>query len=140
METTTPENTKHKIRLLPEHIIDQIKAGEIIERPSFVIKELLENSIDANATEIHITIIENGLKLIQIQDNGTGIDFNDLPYAFLRHATSKIETFEDVFKLQSFGFRGEALASIASIARVCCESVPNTNPNHGETNYCQWKN
>ncbi len=131
METFTHELFDHKIKLLPEHIIDQIKAGEIIERPSFVIKELLENSIDAKATEISLTIIDNGLKLIQIRDNGIGIHFKDLPYAFLRHATSKIETFEDVFKLSSYGFRGEALASIASIARVSCESIPQAAPHDG---------
>jgi DNA mismatch repair protein MutL len=113
-----------KIELLPEHIIDQIKAGEVLERPASLIKELIENSIDANSTEINIQIIDNGLELISIEDNGTGMNFENLPYAFLRHATSKIKKFEDLYSLHSYGFRGEALASIAASARVTCQSQP----------------
>lgn len=114
--------TKQKIHLLPEHIIDQIKAGEVIERPSTLLKEMLENSIDAESTEISVHLRDNGLELINIQDNGNGIDSEDLPLAFCRHATSKIKRFEDIYHLHSYGFRGEALASIASIAKVRCES------------------
>ncbi|MGE3610519.1 MAG: DNA mismatch repair endonuclease MutL [Bacteriovoracaceae bacterium] len=111
-----------KIDLLPEHLIDQIKAGEVIERPGSLIKEILENSIDAGATRIELHIKNNGLDLISLKDNGHGMTFNDLPLAFSRHATSKIKRFEDLYQLHSFGFRGEALASIAAIARVQCHS------------------
>lgn len=111
-----------KIQLLPEHIIDQIKAGEVIERPSSLIKELLENAIDAGPTQIQIHVLEQGLKLIEVTDNGHGMSFHDLPFAFCRHATSKISTFEDLYQLLSFGFRGEALASMASISKITCVS------------------
>lgn len=118
-------NNEYKtIKILPEHIIDQIKAGEVIERPSLLIKELVENSIDAGATKIEIGLVENGLNLISIEDNGKGMTFEDAPYAFLRHATSKIEKFEDLYHLHSFGFRGEALASIAAISRLTCITQP----------------
>ena len=111
-----------KIELLPEHIIDQIKAGEVIERPSTLIKELLENSIDAKSSKIKIHIINSGLDLISVEDNGIGIAHDDLPLAFSRHATSKIENFEDIYKLITYGFRGEALASIASVSKVSCQT------------------
>ena len=127
----TQEEKKHKINLLPEHLIDQIKAGEVIERPASLVKELLENSLDAGSTNIKITIIENGLELIAIEDNGDGILFEDLPYAFCRHATSKIERFEDIYNLYSYGFRGEALASMAAISRITCTSTPRSNPENG---------
>lgn len=125
------EENPHKINLLPEHLIDQIKAGEVIERPASLVKELLENSLDANSSNIKISIIENGLDLISIEDNGDGILFDDLPYAFCRHATSKIERFEDIYNLYSFGFRGEALASMAAISRITCTSIPIENPDNG---------
>lgn len=112
-----------KINLLPEHIIDQIKAGEVIERPSTLIKEIIENAIDAHAKNIQIQIINNGMDLISIEDDGDGISFDDLPLAFARHATSKIDKFEDLYNLYSYGFRGEALASISSISKVTCEST-----------------
>lgn len=111
-----------KIQLLPEHIIDQIKAGEVIERPSTLIKEIIENSIDAKSTRIDLHLKDNGLELISLIDNGSGIRTEDLPLAFCRHATSKIDRFEDIYHLHSYGFRGEALASIASISKVTCES------------------
>ncbi len=110
------------IHLLPEHIVDQIKAGEVIERPATLLKELLENSIDANSTKINIHIINNGLDLIAVEDNGSGIKFDDLPLAFCRHATSKINIFEDLYRLNSYGFRGEALASMASVSKLTCIS------------------
>lgn len=118
----SPQNSN--IKLLPEHLIDQIKAGEVVERPASLIKELIENSIDAGATKIDIHIIDNGMELISVEDDGKGMGFDDLPLAFHRHATSKIKRFEDLYKLHSFGFRGEALASIASTARVTCTSSP----------------
>jgi DNA mismatch repair protein MutL len=122
---------QNRIHLLPEHIIDQIKAGEVVERPANVIKELLENSIDAKSTHIKITIKDNGLDLIAIEDNGQGMRFDELPYAFCRHATSKITSFEDIYRLNTFGFRGEALASISSIARISCHSTPADDPQAG---------
>lgn len=111
-----------KIDLLPEHLIDQIKAGEVIERPANLIKEILENAIDAGATELDLQIKNGGLDLIALKDNGHGMKYEDLPLAFSRHATSKLHKFEDLFGLHTYGFRGEALASIASIARVHCTS------------------
>lgn len=116
------EQTNSKIHLLPEHIIDQIKAGEVIERPSTLIKEILENSIDASSTKVDLHIVNNGIDLISLTDNGTGMNGDDLPLAFCRHATSKIDKFEDIYHLNSYGFRGEALASIASIAKITCET------------------
>lgn len=118
-DTTTP-----KIEILPEHIIDQIKAGEVLERPASLVKELIENSLDAGSTEINIHLVENGLDLLSIEDNGHGMSFETLPYAFLRHATSKLKTYEDLYRLQSFGFRGEALASVAASARLTCTTQP----------------
>ena len=111
-----------KISLLPEHLIDQIKAGEVIERPGSLIKEIVENSIDAGSSKIELTIINNGLDLISLKDNGRGILSSELALAFSRHATSKISRFEDLYQLASFGFRGEALASIAAISKIQCIS------------------
>ncbi len=111
-----------KIGFLPEHLIDQIKAGEVIERPSNLLKELLENSMDANSSEISVHIKESGVSLVHLEDNGEGIAFEELPMAFTRHATSKIKDYEDLYHLHTFGFRGEALASIASISRLTCYS------------------
>jgi len=125
--------TNSKIEILPEHIIDQIKAGEVLERPASLLKELIENSLDAKSTEINIHLIEQGMDLLSIEDNGTGMNFENLPYAFLRHATSKLKSFEDLYHLRSFGFRGEALASVASSARVTCTSQPqNLNEDGGK--------
>lgn len=115
-------NRQPSIQLLPEHLIDQIQAGEVIERPSSLIKEILENSVDAKSTKIELSLINNGLDQILIKDNGIGISFKELPYAFCRHATSKIKKFDDLYKLHSYGFRGEALASMASVAKVNCIS------------------
>jgi DNA mismatch repair protein MutL len=109
-----------KIDLLPEHLIDQIKAGEVIERPGNLIKEIIENAIDARASKLEIAIRNNGLDLISLRDDGHGMHFTDLPLAFSRHATSKINRFEDLYQLRSFGFRGEALASIAAISKIQC--------------------
>ncbi len=111
-----------KIELLPEHLIDQIKAGEVIERPGNLIKEILENAVDAGATKLELTLKNNGLDQIALKDNGHGMKGSDLPLAFSRHATSKISRFEDLYRLHSFGFRGEALASIAAISKLQCIS------------------
>ncbi|MBY0516852.1 MAG: DNA mismatch repair endonuclease MutL [Bacteriovoracaceae bacterium] len=118
---TTP-GKPGKIRLLPEHLIDQIKAGEVIERPANVVKELLENALDSGASVIDLEIRENGLNLIRVIDNGSGIYKDDIPIAFGRHATSKINSFEDLYRLSTFGFRGEALPSIASVSKLECVS------------------
>lgn len=106
------------IQLLPEHVANQIAAGEVIQRPASVVKELLENAIDAKATEISLIIKDAGKTLIQVIDNGIGMSATDARLAFQRHATSKIRKAEDLFSLHTKGFRGEALASIAAIARV----------------------
>ncbi len=124
-------NPTRKIHLLPEHIVDQIKAGEVVERPSALLKELIENSVDANSSRIDLQIRDNGLELISVEDNGLGMDKEDLPYAFCRHATSKISKFDDLYSLHSYGFRGEALASISSISRVTCTSSPKKDPARG---------
>lgn len=109
-----------KIGLLPEHLIDQIKAGEVIERPGNLIKEILENAIDAGSKRLELSLKNNGLDLINLKDDGLGISSDDLPMAFSRHATSKISRFEDLYRLHSFGFRGEALASISAISKLQC--------------------
>jgi len=115
-------HTVPKIDLLPEHLIDQIKAGEVIERPGNLVKEILENAVDAKSTKIELHLKNNGLDLISLKDNGHGMSYKDLPLAFSRHATSKISRFEDLYRLHSFGFRGEALASIAAISKLQCIS------------------
>lgn len=106
------------IRPLPERVINKIAAGEVIERPAAVVKELVENAIDAQATKIEIIIEKSGSKLIKIVDDGCGIDEDQVEIAFSRHATSKISSFDDLNTLYSYGFRGEALPSIASISRL----------------------
>ena len=106
------------IHVLDKHTAELIAAGEVVERPASVVKELLENSIDAGATQVTASIESGGVKLIEISDNGTGIEAEYISTAFIRHATSKIETPDDLTNIHTLGFRGEALASIASVARV----------------------
>ena len=106
------------VRLLPDTVANQIAAGEVVQRPSSVIKELLENSIDAHATEVQIVLREAGRELVQVIDNGIGMSPVDARMAFERHATSKISSAADLFELRTMGFRGEALASIAAVAEV----------------------
>ena len=106
------------INILDSETINKIAAGEVVERPSSVVKELVENSIDAGSTAITIEIKEGGISFIRITDNGCGIPKEDIPKVFLRHATSKIKSVEDLLSVSSLGFRGEALSSIASVSQV----------------------
>ncbi len=107
-----------KIKILPPELVSKIAAGEVIERPSSAVKELVENALDADATSIEVRLKEAGKQSILIKDNGSGIEKEDLEHIFLRHATSKIQSLDDLFAIQSLGFRGEALYSIAAIADV----------------------
>ena len=107
-----------KIAVLDQNTIDKIAAGEVVERPSSVVKELVENAIDAGATAVTVEITDGGKKMIRITDNGAGIEAGQIPLAFLRHATSKIEKVEDLEQIASLGFRGEALSSIAAVSQV----------------------
>ena len=106
------------IRLLPKEIAELIAAGEVVERPASVIKELVENSIDAGADKITVEIQRGGIAFMRVTDNGCGIKRSQVKTAFLRHATSKIQSENDLYSIATLGFRGEALASISSVASV----------------------
>lgn len=115
-----------QINILDKQTIDKIAAGEVVDRPSSIVKEMLENAIDAKATAITVEIKEGGISLIRITDNGEGISKDDIRNAFKRHATSKIQTVEDLLSIHSLGFRGEALSSIAAVSQVeCISKTPN---------------
>lgn len=122
-------NNTRKINLLDKNVAEMIAAGEVIERPASVIKEIIENSIDAGASSITVEIKNGGISYIRVTDDGCGISFEDLPLAFYRHATSKVKVSEDLDNIMTLGFRGEALASIATVARVemltkqACDSI-----------------
>ncbi|MBN2419348.1 MAG: ATP-binding protein, partial [Deltaproteobacteria bacterium] len=107
-----------KIKILPENVASQIAAGEVIERPASVVRELLDNSIDSGADRISIRIEDGGKQLIRVSDNGSGMDREDMLLAIERHATSKILSVSDIFSIKTLGFRGEALPSICSVAKM----------------------
>lgn len=115
-------NLPMPIQILPDEVASQIAAGEVVERPASVVKELMENAIDAGATQINIRVDEAGKRLIEVSDNGAGIEFEQLALAVARHSTSKLHTASDLFHIHTLGFRGEALASIGSVARMLITS------------------
>lgn len=106
------------IKLLPDNIANQIAAGEVVQRPASVVKELLENAIDAGATDIKLIVKDSGKSFIQVIDDGMGMSDIDARMSFERHATSKIRTADDLFAIKTMGFRGEAMASIAAVGQV----------------------
>src|SRR5438270_6695922 len=110
------------IRQLPPSVINQIAAGEVVERPASVVKELLENAVDAGATRVDVSVERGGKDLVRIADNGAGMAPDDLDLAFQPHATSKLADVEDLHKVRTLGFRGEALAAIAEVSKVRCQS------------------
>src|SRR6478736_2332326 len=112
------------IRILPDALVDQIAAGEVIERPAAVVKELVENALDAGARRIEIDIQDGGRRLVRVRDDGCGMSREDAGLSLQRHATSKLRTKEDLFAIASYGFRGEALPSMAAVSRftlITCE-------------------
>lgn len=118
----------NKVKVLDEKVASKIAAGEVIERPAGVLKELLENAVDAGATAVNIDIEDTGKGLIRVNDNGHGMDAADLSASVLRHATSKITNFEDLDELRTFGFRGEALYSVAAVSKLSISSCPEGGP------------
>ena len=125
------------IRLLEARLANQIAAGEVVERPASAVKEAVENSLDAGATRIDIDVEAGGTRLLRIRDNGTGINEADMALSLARHATSKIDSIEDLEAVASLGFRGEALASIASVSRLLLTSNTDEHSAQGQQALCE---
>src|SRR5437660_4071762 len=121
-----------RIRQLSHSVVTKIAAGEVIERPASVVKELLENSVDAGSARIDIEVEQGGTEVIRVVDDGCGICADDLPLAFASHATSKLRDADDLFRIATLGFRGEALASIGGVAQVVLQSRPHDQGSGGE--------
>src|SRR5437867_8730253 len=121
-----------RLHQLAPDVITKIAAGEVIERPASVVKELLENAVDAGARRIDVEIDHGGVDLIRVVDDGCGMAAEDLPLAFASHATSKLANADDLFAIRTMGFRGEALASIAGVAKVALQSRPHDQPSGAE--------
>ncbi|MGB6641895.1 MAG: DNA mismatch repair endonuclease MutL, partial [Thermoanaerobaculia bacterium] len=119
-----------KIHILADHLVSQIAAGEVVERPASVVKELVENSLDAGADEVGIVLEAGGKRLVRVVDDGRGMGRDDVLLAFDRHATSKINSFEELQRVGTLGFRGEALASIAAVSRVELRSAEESGEGH----------
>src|SRR5215469_5847102 len=111
-----------QIRILPEHVANRIAAGEVVERPASVVKELVENALDAGARSVRVEVESGGKRLIRVTDDGSGMSRDDALLAFERHATSKLRTAEDLFAIATLGFRGEALPSLAAVCRLVLET------------------
>ena len=127
----------NQIKKLPVDLVNKIAAGEVIQRPSSILKELIENSIDSNAKKIDIFITDFGKTQIQVSDDGLGMDLNNLKVCYLNHSTSKLNSFNDLFKINSKGFRGEALSSICSISKT---KISSCDDNSGIRNFIEVEN